>query len=444
MSFLETLLLTKEKTFLPALCYENTVLSYQELASAVYKTSAYFREKGITKKDRVALQPNLTPNAIIAIFALLQLEASPCLLSTRHPKESIESLIQFARCSFFLETDPLSVQRLPSFDSSFDQQIVLFTSGSSGMPKLACLSLDNFIQSALGSYQELRLNQSSYLLSVPLFHVSGLAILFRALVSASSILIEPLLSPDLCQATHCSLVPVQLIRLLEKNGALRFPHIQSLLVGGAPLSEALIKKAKEQNLPIQTTYGLTEMASQVTLSCLDDPLFPTHAGKVLPGREILIAPDGEIFTRGLTLFSGYDKGEKIEKTLTEEGWFATKDLGRINSNGNLEYLGRKDLMFISGGENIYPEEIEKALRSMAGVYEAIVVAVQDLEYGERPVAFLRMEGAIPPKQEIYEELSRSLAKFCFPLAFFPFPEFSSPDLKVKRKDLQALACRYLS
>jgi o-succinylbenzoate---CoA ligase len=442
----ESFFSTKSSLSLPALYYENTTISYQKLSNMVLKMAANLRKKGVTLGSKVALQPTLTPDAIVVFFALLVLGASPYLFSTRLPKKQITNLLKLSQSAFFFDLPTLTLQKLQGCEKTFPH-IALCTSGSSGHPKLACLSRENFFESAFGSIFRLRLKESSYLLSLPLFHVSGLSILFRSLVSQSAILLESPSHPLLHRATHCSMVPTQLLRLLEKDISLYYPKLQCLLLGGAPVAESLLKRALAKNVPIQTTYGMTEMASQITLSDPNDPFLSLHLGTCLPGRELCIDSSGEILTRGSVLFSGYYKEGKVLKPMTSDGWFATGDLGKVSEEGNLLYKGRKDLMFISGGENIYPEEIERALGTLSDISEAIVVPIQDPEYGQRPVAFLRVNGAFPSKEEIHEKLSSLLPRFCLPVHLLPFPESSRQEMKMKRQDLQkaasALFCDYL-
>ena len=127
-------------------------------------------------------------------------------------------------------------------------------------------------------------------------------------------------------------------------------------------------EALARGLPIHTSYGLTEMASQVTTTPPGaSPGELRTAGRVLPGREVSISGGGEILVRGETLFAGYVDGEKVDRPLDADGWFHTGDLGDLDEDGYLRVLGRSDNLFISGGENIQPEEIEEALCSLEGV-----------------------------------------------------------------------------
>ncbi|MBS0627536.1 MAG: AMP-binding protein, partial [Verrucomicrobia bacterium] len=357
---------------------------------------------------------------------------SPCLLSTRIPKEALPSFLEKARISFFINSQNNSLLKIINHPP-LPESILLFTSGSSGHPKLVCLHFSHFIESAQGSipFLELENNPGKWLLSVPLFHVSGLSILFRCLTTGSAILFPPLIS----LATHLSFVPTQLLRLLNKPE--KIPFLRCLLLGGAPISDTLLQKALRHNLPIRTTYGLTETASSITMSHPSDSLSSLHLGKPLPGREVMIDDSNEILVRGKTLFSGYDLGSDLVLPLTQKGWFATGDLGTLTPDGNLIYKGRKDNLFISGGENIHPEEIEKELNALPNIITSVVIPIDDPEFGQRPIAFLHTT-KLPSLKNLQEALLSKLPKFCIPVQIHPFPEELKLDLKIQREKFKAL------
>ena len=162
----------------------------------------------------------------------------------------------------------------------------------------------------------------------------------------------------------------------------------------------------------------------------------------MPGREVSISERGEILVRGETLFAGYVEGERLERPLDQEGWFHTKDLGELDDDGWLRVGGRMDNLFISGGENVQPEEVEEALCRLNGVDEAIVVPVPDEEFGARPVAFVRAAGRKP--EELAQELGLLLPRFKIPVSFHPWPEGAQRGMKVDRTALVERARRLRS
>ena len=247
-----------------------------------------------------------------------------------------------------------------------------------------------------------------YLLSLPLYHVGGLAILFRSFLSGSCVVFskKPTLEAILThKITHLSLVPTQLYRLLQEDAALlteAAAHLKCVLLGGAPLSPALYQEALEKGFPVYRSYGMTEMSSTVTVE-----------SELLSYREMKTGPDNEIFVQGRTLFQGYllDDGE-LSLPLDKEGWFATKDIA-----GDL--ISRKDRLFISGGENIQPEEIEHALLSLPGIVRAKVVPKPDKEFGQRPFAYIQDETLAYTLEEIQTALRAKLPGYKIPTGVGP-------------------------
>lgn len=173
------------------------------------------------------------------------------------------------------------------------------------------------------------------------------------------------------------------------------------------------------NLPIITSYGLTETAS----------LFIAD-GFPLPGKEIELR-DGEIFLKGDSLFQGYFNGKTVEK---QEGWFPTKDLATFDPKKGFSIIGRKDNLFISGGENIQPEEIEQKLLELPSILEAIVVPKEDPEFGARPIAWIRSTSPIDP-EALSKALSEHLPKFKIPIHFLDLDQIPQNNLKISRKKL---------
>ena len=141
----------------------------------------------------------------------------------------------------------------------------------------------------------------------------------------------------------------------------------------------------------------------------------------MPLRELKIDETGEIFLKGKTLFAGY-LDPKEQKIIEQKDWFATKDLGRLDADGSLHVIGRKDRQFISGGENIQPEEIEAALLQLPGISRATVLPVDDPEFGQRPVAFLEEETPTHTLASIRTLLEKTLPSFKHPVQIFPYPE----------------------
>jgi len=335
---------------------------------------------------------------------------------------------------------------LPSFDPRADATIV-FTSGSTGTPQAALHTFANHWSSAVGANRNIPLRPGDrWLLSLPLWHVGGLAIVFRCLLGGAAVAIavmdEPLAEAiSGLGATHVSLVATQLSRLLrEKRGRAALRGLKAILLGGGPAPAALIEEASGAGARLVTSYGSTEMSSQATASRPGDPPETlATAGRPLAFRELSITADGEILVRGRTLFRGYIGETGVRPALDSSGWFHTGDLGRLDANGRLIVSGRRDTMFISGGENIHPEEIEREILRFPGVLEAIVAPAPDPEFGARPVAFLRTaDECLPADAELDRFLRLTLPGFKVPQRYLRWPDIEA-GMKPDRRTLAALA-----
>lgn len=322
------------------------------------------------------------------------------------------------------------------------QATILFTSGTSAQPKAVVHSFGNHYYNALGSNEHIVLKDNDrWLLSLPLYHVSGLGILLRVLLAGATIVLaskKEALEESIqkYRVTHISLVPTQLFRLFQKKN-LKLPSLKSILLGGAPIPDNLLREAVKRKLPIYITYGLSEMASQVATSERINIQSKNREAKILKYRKVKVS-SGEILVKGKTLFRGYVQGRKIYLPIDKNGWFRTGDLGVLKNKKYLKVTGRKDNMFISGGENIQPEEIERYLHRMKEIEQAVVVAMEDKEFGFRPVAFIKMRMSKKINAEkIKNYLRKFLPSFKIPDRFCPWPVRS--DARISRSESRSPA-----
>ncbi len=194
----------------------------------------------------------------------------------------------------------------------------------------------------------------------------------------------------------------------DKHALEKLREIKAILLGGSAIPKSLIQQSAEFGLPLFTSYGSTELASQITTTSMSDQLDRLFtSGKSLPYRELSIDKDGEILVRGQTLSRGYVDGENIIEHKSKNGWFQTGDMG-LTKDGYLTVIGRRDTMFISGGENINPEEVEEHILSCGGVINVVVVPVESDEFGQRPVAFIEMERGTAFDENAVREYLQSL------------------------------------
>lgn len=454
-----------------AILTPEKAISYAELDEMVTST-AQILEQNYDPGTRVGIYLPRDERYIVLLLALLRAECVFVPLSTRIPAEGVYPLLRKVGCSALITEDKEILERLPKGVAGLAPEAlfggqqntpselhkdpglslgsfasIIFTSGSTGGPKAALHTFGNHYYSALGSNANIELRPGDrWLLSLPLYHVGGLSIIFRCLISGAGIsLPDPkwLLgrSIERMGITHVSLVATQLRRLLkdETNTA----TLKAVLLGGGPTPENLVEEVLTRSIPLHTSYGLTEMASQVTCTPPEASLEDlSTSGRSLAHRELGISEKGEILVRGKTLFAGYIEGEKVDRPLNEDGWFHTGDLGELDGVGNLRVLGRSDNLFISGGENIQPEEVEAALELIEGVEKAVVSPVPDSEFGERPVAFVKTAQGETSREDLAEELRETLPGFMVPVAYHPWPGEADPErMKPDRRLFQELAAR---
>jgi o-succinylbenzoate---CoA ligase len=398
-----------------ALVEQNRDWTYEELNGCITSVCNDLKKVGVQEHSRVAFVARTSPATIILFFALLRLKAIACPLSFRIPQEQLPKYIELLGASHVLESVELNTGPSGSFTMRLDQLATfLFTSGSSGIPKIVCHSYGNHYYNAMGVIGPLQLDTSSrWLLSLPLFHVSGIAILFRSFLRGSAVVLAEQIDASVIeslQISHLSLVPTQLYRLLQEKAELKC--LKCILLGGGPIPSDLLNAARARGLPIVATYSMTEMSSIIALSPATPLLY----------RKLKIEKDSEIWVGGETLFQGYwDASSETVVHADKQGWFPTKDLGRWTEGHELEIIGRKDRQFISGGENIQPEMIERALSALPGIRQATVLPIDDLEFGKCPVAFLDDETNSYTLERIREALKNELPRFMHPVRIFPYP-----------------------
>ncbi|WP_192890215.1 o-succinylbenzoate--CoA ligase [Vibrio bathopelagicus] len=323
--------------------------------------------------------------------------------------------------------DKPTTPKNPNFNPQSLASIV-FTSGSTGNPKAVAHTLQQHLRSADGLLDVFHFELGdTWLLSLPMYHVSGLAIVHRWLAAGGCIKIGTgQLESDIEDCSHASLVATQLHRLLKSKQALTLTHV---LLGGSHIPEALGLEAQQMGIETWLGYGMTEAASTVTAKPVDGT---KTAGFVLDQRQLKIE-DQRIYIGGNTLASGYYYQGNLMALVDDQGWFDSKDLGEWDGE-QVSIIGRADNQFISGGENIHCEEIEIILNQLFEVKQAFVVPVKDSEFGFRPVAIVDCD-ELPTKEWFAEQLKGSLERFKFPIEYYQMPEQEQQGIKVSRAGL---------
>lgn len=431
-----------------AIKHGRICVNYQQLDDLVSVLVEALQRAGVSEGYRLVCLVSDVSILVPLIFAALRSGVIIIPVNPKYPADYAKSLFSHIKPRFVVNETTLkqllaSVATRENYNDSCNVPIDqlapftgIFTSGSSGHPKLAMHCYKNHYSSAMGSQQQIPLKSGDcWALTLPLHHVSGLAIVMRVIIAGATIAIrdgEALADFLAAQyVTHLSAVPSQLEQLRLHPAPMQDVSLRYLLVGGAACSEALLRWLQAKDWQVLISYGMTETASQAMTG-------PANSQGILrqclPGQQIKIANTGEILVRGDTLFLGYWHEGHIELPVDAEGWFHTRDIGQLTDDG-LTYMGRIDSQFISGGENIQPEEIERFIYALLSVEQCIVVPRPDAIYGSIPVCFLSRLPDAKGLEQLQRQLSAQLPAFKVPREFFPLEVSDGGQLKVSRQSL---------
>lgn len=294
--------------------------------------------------------------------------------------------------------EPIPLERVHS---------IIYTSGTTGWPKGAMLTHGNFWNSAVASALNLGHESGDRWLGVlPLFHVGGLSIVLRGAIGGITAIIpgrfdarEANRAIEEDGATIVSVVASMLERMLDDRSGRPYPSaLRCVLLGGGPAPRPLLERCASLGVPVAQTYGLTETASQASTLSPEEALTKIgSAGKPLMTTEIRIEDagdpvsagrSGEILVRGATVTPGYWRRPEESAEALRGGWLHTGDVGYLDEEGYLYVLDRRDDLIISGGENVYPAEVEAALLAHPAIAEVGVFGIPDERWGQSVAAVL--------------------------------------------------------
>lgn len=425
----------------PAIEMENgNVITYKLLQEKSQQYARRLTSLGLKQGDHIGIFSTNQPEMIIAIHALSYIGAVAVLLNIRLTKEELAYQIENAEIRYLLTSKDLEAKmnfNIPTFTfaqvESFQEAeielktelrlddvfTIIYTSGTTGYPKGVVHTYGNHWWSAIGSALNFGLQATDKWLAVlPMFHVGGLSIFIRSVIYGIPVyLMEKFEETAFHQAifekgvTIASVVTVMLKRLVNTLKDEKYPEtFRCMLLGGGPAPKILLEQANNHEIAVFQSYGMTETSSQiVTLSPADamnqlgssgKPLFPAQLKINEPNREGI----GEIFVKGPMVTEGYYKNEQANNRVFNDGWLATGDLGYVDEKGFLYVVERRTDLIISGGENIYPTEVENVIARLGEILEVGVIGVPDEKWGQVPVAF------VVKTDEISSELIISYAK----------------------------------
>ena len=390
------------------------ILSDNSVMMAIYVLATM-----VVHKELLLLNVHLKPKEIKNQLAQLDVTTVLHSVERREQLPNSISTIVFESLERILSDEEAD----DTFDWTFEDRdiaAIMNTSATTGQFKSVPLRWGQIRAHVQASKEVLgKTEQDNWLMILPLFHVSGLSILLRSLYNGTAVTILPKYDEaqvlKLIESENINMMSLVPTILTQFEPSITHHKLRVILLGGEFIPMALIDACEKKSLPIYKTYGMTETFSQsVTFSVLDYPHKRDSVGKPLPGMQVRIdKPDadgvGEIHLTGPMVMTGYIDKEPIDSDLN------TDDIGYVDEDGFVYILNRRKDLIISGGENIYPKELEDLVYTLPSVKECAVVPVPDPKWGQVPALFVAFhDGESMTADEIVSFMTKSLAKYKVP------------------------------
>lgn len=468
-------------------------LSYAKLYELANRGANYLRGQfGISKGDRVAVLATNELEYVTLFFALQRLGAIMVPVNFRLTQREVDHIITDSAPKLvihqevfgsIIENLPVAVraERLllqgansfaenilkasaevyPFVPEELDPAMILYTSGTTGSPKGAVLTHKMIFWNSINTSFRLNVSQNDVTVSfLPFFHTGGWNVLTNPFLhrGAKVVILKKFDADQILalsekeKATVMFGVPTTMDMMTKSSLFTKcdLSSVRYAIVGGEPMPLELIKVWDNKGIPVRQGYGLTEFGPSVFSLNEEDALrkigsigFPNFyvEAKVVDneGRELGAEQIGELILKGPACMQGYWHNEKATKETIRDGWLYTGDLVRRDAEGYYYVVGRKKEMFISGGENVYPVELEQVLRTCPGILEVAVIGVPDEKWGEVGKAFIVKKDELELNQ-VMNHCLKNLAKFKIPKHFIFLDALPKGDSgKILKRKLQELA-----
>lgn len=341
--------------------------------------------------------------------------------------------------------DNFSKSSIPNFQVPIPNGIMIPTGGSSGKIKFAIHTWQTLTASVLGFTEYFQINTVNSFCILPLYHVSGLMQFIRCFTTKGKLVITESKKLEISQLPNInpseffiSLVPTQLERILQNPDLTQWlSRFATVLLGGAPPWDNLLIKARFHQIRLAPTYGMTETASQIATLKPDEFLQGKfNSGKILPHAKIIIDNKSKnIKIQSQSLALGY-----YPHIWEDADNFAVDDIGFLDDQGYLHILGRNSDKIITGGENVYPIEVESAIRKTNLVLDVCVIGIDDKYWGQALTAIYIPNNENISSLEIETQLRKQLSKFKIPKYWISLPGLPrNTQGKINRQQLQQIA-----
>ncbi|WP_160847399.1 o-succinylbenzoate--CoA ligase [Pontibacillus yanchengensis] len=452
-------------------------LTYKQLNSRVNKLANSFLKLGVRKGDRINVLLFNSIELMETLFACAKIGAIFVPINYRLSVEEVEYIVRDSGAHYLIyeertsqiiyglrervnemnhyiyvgeATDytDLTYEHLinqsrdnePGFElEEHDLHMMMYTSGTTGKPKGAMLTHGNTLWNAINVLHGLNLSKDDITLTVaPLFHIGGMNILTTPLLYiGGTVVLQDVFQPHNVleeiqsrRVTTLFLVPAMWMALINSSSFDQY-DISSMkmnISGGAPCPITIIEFFQQQNIPFYEGFGLTETAPFVSLLDKENAhrkngsvgKHPMHTRVRIvdeQDRDVEANQVGELAVKGPNVFAGYWNKPEETKQVMKEGWFHTGDLAKVDEEGFVYIVDRKKDMVVSGGENIYPIELEQVMYTHPNIQEVAVVGIPDEQWGEVPKAYIVL------KNDQHSLSLESIKAFCQPkLAGFKLPK----------------------
>ena len=396
--------------------------SYSQLDARAGGLARRLAAQGVAAGDTLAVISGSSWLTTLLLYATSQLDASLYPLDPKTPAARRDRLLEQAGVDYVIrheadetgfDSDDACVEICAANKTASGRAreagvaVIIATSGSSGEPKGVMLGNASLAASVAAANATLDLrSRDCWLNCLPLYHVGGLSIVFRASRAGAAMALHQGFDPERVwrdinrlPVTHLSLVPAMLAILLDEARCAPPQRLRTVLVGGAALSSGLERRALAAGWPLCVSYGMSETSSLVATRCPGSRGAGHRAGghgvTLLPGVDCEIVDEtgaptrglGRIRLRGRCLMSGYANPQKrLGDGVDGQGWFTTDDLGCLDESACIRIVGRADETLISGGEKVHPHEVEMLMLDCPGIDAACVIGVDDAVWGQKVCA----------------------------------------------------------